>query len=1731
MQETSGGASTAGTGSGDTPGLVPTQLAVLVPTFDPSRDDLTAYTKKVQLLAGMWPDGKWTELSTRLILGCQGSAFLKLQLHQQEVTKNERKSVQRIIEILGGHWGQINLERQYEYVERALFRCQQKGDESADSYLARADIMWSELLSRGIKLEDIQPYITLRGSLLGGDDKKRVLLDVDAAGTGKLSMDKVASSIRMLGAGFFHDVTGQKRNKGKTYDQATLVAESQDLDEEPSTTLHAEGQDDVGDEEIFDTLIQEGDEDASLVADFESAAADILQGDEELASAYTAYVEARRRLNEKTRFRGFWPVSQGSKGKSKGTFKGRGRSFKGGSNRKTLQQRILESRCRICNRVGHWKAECPQRNNQSEAGSSSRGTTSQVPTSFVSAHSQSNDVDGGLPLEFLQLPSHDTIMEDAKIEFSLVCFGRIGFGLGDSKAQLKHSLKNWEICNHNQPVRRVSRNEACNAKVSSDMSAVEKIGILPKHPGVSSNAGESKASPTHVGVDIACFASHGSYGVVDLGATKTVIGSELLQELIDSLKPEIRSQLSRCPCAVTFRFGNHGVLQSTQALVVPIQGHLLKIAIVPGSTPFLISSTLLRAIGAVINTNTNSIYASKIHREIPLQLTEKGLFLLDLNELASSNSVPNPTEADTLTAEESKPNEVSLSPKHQGMPKDVSIHQVNHKQIEDTHTPEPLTNSSQTITSQPPIGSSGFAQSFVVPNRTSHVQPCQEIAAGAEPCGSDRARSIPVQHRGSGDSHHRIWQGPLWRNVPTCLGHRPAVGALVRQPLSKFKENVTPFLSPFRGDEGREGRIDRNPSSFDNHRREHGAYAFGKWEPLPKIQGQSNGQGSCHQGSQSSLSRSTGRGRERLSMGSRGGHDQCSEFLLGREPSRDKDAEHGKRVEPSDFASRTSHNAEPVVSSKGESGLETQSQELYALMEAGDVCNDCIEPALITNHSCDAARNQERKVFEKLVDQYEQEYQEVIQGRHQHSSRVDIMEVFCGENSQLSHQCKQLGFRAERFGKAQCDLQTQQGRKQVFQFHHSHRPKHLWFSPSCGPWSNWSHLNGSKSLLAWDNLYHSRLQHLEQIALGIVLFRHQRFHGDHFHWEQPRGSLMFKLPYLSEAFHHLLSVDFEMCIAGKLVDPQNGKPIRKAMTLMTTSQRLVDMLSRCRCTNQHEHQVIEGTTTFQGHSMNRSEFTERYPRKFARKVVLVLCKIVHPPEKPYHQDVSFPVLANQGTEEDEHPAKRRRASAIARPKVSRVLDVEALPWGKRQRCSSKTTPIQGVQEWKFVFEKLHQDLPRVGKVTLPQDGEVLQHLKRLIADKEVRYAIACRGSSRTMAPPDFVSKGEAPYRKCIFSERETGNLKVEEEWEPWEHLSQRQLVRTSHCSRITITVFASNPEKVPQAVAEPSGQASDPDNVDHPANSLPNPLEVPELTHSQNCDLMSKQQDASFQKLPRDEQVALLRAHRNLGHPSPERLSTILRQQGFRAEVAKAALQLKCSVCQESCQPKGNRPSTLRDDTDFNDRISVDGFKWTNSKGKNFHVYHIVDWATSFHAAAIAPSRSSEEAINTIVNLWFSWAGAPGELLVDAGTEFNSEEFSSFVQRHNIRLTTISPEAHFQNGRSERHGAVLQNMLSRFDKEHPIETYQDLHRSLWWCTQAKNSSSLRKGYAPEVLVLGKHTRLPGAVSSDDLLPAHLLAESDTAHGILFRKQLEFRECARRAFHHADNDAALRKAVL
>ena len=130
------------------------------------------------------------------------------------------------------------------------------------------------------------------------------------------------------------------------------------------------------------------------------------------------------------------------------------------------------------------------------------------------------------------------------------------------------------------------------------------------------------------------------------------------------------------------------------------------------------------------------------------------------------------------------------------------------------------------------------------------------------------------------------------------------------------------------------------------------------------------------------------------------------------------------------------------------------------------------------------------------------------------------------------------------------------------------------------------------------------------------------------------------------------------------------------------------------------------------------------------------------------------------------------------------------------------------------------------------------------------------------------------------------------------------------------------------------------------------------LTESQQADAESPTQSAHFRSITKDEQQALIRAHKNLGHPHAEKFSSIIRQQGFRPEVARAALEMKCSVCQAQKMPKHGPHGSLRDELDFNDRIHVDGFSWTNARGKGFHVYHFVDSATSFEVACVGRHTS-----------------------------------------------------------------------------------------------------------------------------------------------------------------------------
>lgn len=624
--------------------MVPNQLAMLVPSFDPSKDSLEIWTQKVELLVGAWPPAKLSELATRLILGTTGSAFQKLQLHKDELVKNDPKAIQQLVAYLGGQWGKVPLEQRFDAAEKALFRCVQRPDESNDLYLARADVLWSELLSKNMSLAELRAYIVLRGSLLPSEDKKRVLVESGAEANASLSLDRVSRAIRMLGAGFFQEYAGLRRQKGRTYDHQVMLAE--DEDEHHEAGVHHTLDDDGIDEQAFmEQLAQEGDSDALLVGEYESAMSDTLQSDQELASCYNAYAEARYRLSERFRSRGFWPI----KGKNKGgKSKGKGGRF-GGKDRKTLEQRILSSYCRKCGAKGHWKSECP---NVSSNFSDGRTSSTSAPTASTSYVDAPRD---GLPLEFTQLPSvHESPLDVTclhPVHEVFMGLSSVNITPGVVRQGYSHRFGVHNLCtisaeevrereyiqNKCQAISTLQRRNQCSFHESSHQFREDQSKSLspPMHLRQTNrserNVVEAVVRPPLEDVH---FASFSSYGVVDLGASKTVIGSQCLKDLINALPKNIVQKCYRTPCVINFRFGNQGMLTSDWAFVVPLSPKLhLKIAVVDGATPFLLSSALLRTIGAVIDTSKDVMRCRRFNCSVSLHLTDRGLFLLDMKEL------------------------------------------------------------------------------------------------------------------------------------------------------------------------------------------------------------------------------------------------------------------------------------------------------------------------------------------------------------------------------------------------------------------------------------------------------------------------------------------------------------------------------------------------------------------------------------------------------------------------------------------------------------------------------------------------------------------------------------------------------------------------------------------------------------------------------------------------------------------------------------------------------------------------------------------------------------------------------------------------------------------------------------------------------------------------------------------------------------------------------------------
>ena len=172
-------------------------------------------------------------------------------------------------------------------------------------------------------------------------------------------------------------------------------------------------------------------------------------------------------------------------------------------------------------------------------------------------------------------------------------------------------------------------------------------------------------------------------------------------------------------------------------------------------------------------------------------------------------------------------------------------------------------------------------------------------------------------------------------------------------------------------------------------------------------------------------------------------------------------------------------------------------------------------------------------------------------------------------------------------------MSTKDGLEKARELRRKYRPRDLWASVPCGPWSTIQNLN-QKTEKQRLRLMQKRAKSFKIIKNTLILLKDQIEDGGNAHWEWPKECMAYKLPIVTKAFEELGM--YEAIINGCMVGLRGpkGKLMAKPWKIMTTSKLMAKRLT-LRCQGNHEHEPCMGSTTAAGSAY--------YPKAMADKLL------------------------------------------------------------------------------------------------------------------------------------------------------------------------------------------------------------------------------------------------------------------------------------------------------------------------------------------------------------------------------------------------------------------------------------------------------------------------------------------------------------------------------------------------
>ena len=97
--------------------------------------------------------------------------------------------------------------------------------------------------------------------------------------------------------------------------------------------------------------------------------------------------------------------------------------------------------------------------------------------------------------------------------------------------------------------------------------------------------------------------------------------------------------------------------------------------------------------------------------------------------------------------------------------------------------------------------------------------------------------------------------------------------------------------------------------------------------------------------------------------------------------------------------------------------------------------------------------------------------------------------------------------------------------------------------------------------------------------------------------------------------------------------------------------------------------------------------------------------------------------------------------------------------------------------------------------------------------------------------------------------------------------------------------------------------------------------------------------------------------HTKMGYLSNHALAGAIRVTGGSAAAIRAALQLRCDVCESQQHPGPHLPARLRTDREFGDTATIDLFVLAEYEGNQLSFINILDFPSTFGVVAMIPCK------------------------------------------------------------------------------------------------------------------------------------------------------------------------------